>query len=70
MSLPITVEFPITPEKIRSLVLQLDPKNQFAVMAAIINKKSKTKFEDFSQSDIRLLRGYLETVLIEIEQIL
>ena len=70
MSLPITVEFQVTPEKIRSLVLQLDPKNQFAIIAAIINNKSKTHFEAFSQSDIRLLRGYLTTVLNEIEEIL
>ena len=66
--MPITVEFEVTPEKIRSLVFELDSKNQFAIIAAIINRKSKQRFEGFSHSDIRLLRGYLTTVLTEIEE--
>lgn len=66
--MPITIEFEITPEKVRSLVFELNSKDQFAIIAAIINRKSKQRFDGFSQSDIRLLRGYLTSVLTEIEQ--
>jgi hypothetical protein len=66
----VILEINLEPTKVRSLVLQLESKDQLAIIAAITNNNSKDRFSQYSPSDIRTLRGYLQGILTETEEYL
>lgn len=57
----------LDPEDVKKLVTQLDPTDQLAIMAAIINRHSKEKYCWLKPSEMRLMRNYLQSILNDTE---